>query len=510
MIGKPVKRFDRDLIRTQFGFTKKDFIVCSFGFLGITKLNHKLLNSWLKSTLSQDKNCYLIFVGEHHGSDYGLALIETIRSSGQNDRIRITGFTSPEVFDQYLMVADLAVQLRAMSRGETSAAVLKCMSYGLPVIINAHGPLAELDQDTVHMLTDEFDDGDLVSALEQFWRFPENCHRLGQKALKYVHEFHSPEICAKLYAEAIESFHIKAEKGLSSVIQTLSQENDFNPSDSELVQLSIALSRNHPLPKLSKRLYLDITATSTYDLKTGIERVARALTLALLESPPNGYRVEPVYLSCENETWMYRHARQYTLELINCPVCGLQDEVVEPEIGDVVLQLDLSGDATIRAEKAGLFRDYRNRGVAIYATVFDLLPVLLPHVFPPGTDQAHRQWLHIISKFDGAVCISKSVAQDLLLWQDKEVFGWDQSRSYSIGWFHLGSDISNSAPSRGLPVEGKDVLKKLNAHVTFLMVGTVEPRKAYMQVIKTFDYLWHDGVDVNLVIVGQEGWKKSS
>ena len=39
------------------------------------------------------------------------------------------------------------------------------------------------------------------------------------------------------------------------------------------------------------------------------------------------------------------------------------------------------------------------------------------------------------------------------------------------------------------------------------MVGTVEPRKGYLQTIDAFSRLWADGIDVNLVIVGTEGWK---
>jgi glycosyltransferase involved in cell wall biosynthesis len=39
------------------------------------------------------------------------------------------------------------------------------------------------------------------------------------------------------------------------------------------------------------------------------------------------------------------------------------------------------------------------------------------------------------------------------------------------------------------------------------MVGTIEPRKGHLQALAAFEQLWQDGVDVNLVIVGNEGWK---
>ena len=39
------------------------------------------------------------------------------------------------------------------------------------------------------------------------------------------------------------------------------------------------------------------------------------------------------------------------------------------------------------------------------------------------------------------------------------------------------------------------------------MVGTIEPRKGHAHVLDAFDQLWSRGLDVNLVIVGAEGWR---
>jgi glycosyltransferase involved in cell wall biosynthesis len=39
------------------------------------------------------------------------------------------------------------------------------------------------------------------------------------------------------------------------------------------------------------------------------------------------------------------------------------------------------------------------------------------------------------------------------------------------------------------------------------MVGTIEPRKGHLSVLDAFDQLWRQGVDVNLILVGAEGWR---
>ena len=40
------------------------------------------------------------------------------------------------------------------------------------------------------------------------------------------------------------------------------------------------------------------------------------------------------------------------------------------------------------------------------------------------------------------------------------------------------------------------------------MVGTLEPRKGIAQVLSAFELLWADGVELQLVLVGKEGWRE--
>jgi glycosyltransferase involved in cell wall biosynthesis len=38
------------------------------------------------------------------------------------------------------------------------------------------------------------------------------------------------------------------------------------------------------------------------------------------------------------------------------------------------------------------------------------------------------------------------------------------------------------------------------------MVGTIEPRKGHAQTLEAFERLWQSGHEVNLIIVGKQGW----
>lgn len=500
-------RADKQSIRSKMKIDADDFVVCSFGFLDNTKLNHRLLQAWLESALANDKHCHLVFVGENTDGEYGVRLLKTIRESNLGSRVHITGYASPETYSDYLVAADLAVQLRGNSRGETSAAVLDCMNYGLPTIVNANGSMAELDSEAVWMLSDEFKDHELINALQSLWRDPERRKLLGDRARTIIMNCHAPNECAKLYTEAIERFYLHSETDQHALINAITNQRSFTSDQTELIELSQSIATNLPLTRTSKRLFLDITATCREDLKTGIERVARALLMTLIESPPKGYRIEPVYLHEFDGTRLHRYARNYTLGLLGCPADAMIDEPIDPQNGDVMLILDISGDALVQAEQAGLFQRYRDYGVTVYSIIYDLLPILMPKVFPSGADENHAKWLRAVSNFDGAICISKAVAEDLAAWQGANVINRQERRKYHIEWWHLGSDVVSSAPTSGMSDDSDNILIHLNSRPSFLMVGTIEPRKGYIQTIGAFTKLWQEGADINLVIVAKEGWK---
>lgn len=495
------------MARNHLGFKDQDFIICNFGFLAPTKLNDRLIDAWINSILASGKDCYLIFVGEICGGDYGEKISSLIHTSTQKAHIRITGFISDTEFQDYLAASDVAVQLRTRSRGETSSTVLHCLAHALPTIVNAHGSMAELDPSTVWMLPDDFSTAELTEALETLWRQPERRRDLGAKGRKLIRAHHSPESCASQYAEAIERFHSVATTSTKALIRALVADQALPPNDAELRRLATDIAVNLPLQKPLKRLFLDISATCRTDLRTGIERVARALTLELLQSPPSGYRVEPVYLCREDDVWIYRYAHRYTLSLLHCPENVLQDEVVDLEGGDILLLMDLSCSMTVEAGRSKLYKKIIDRGVLTYALLFDLLPIRMPIFFPPGTQNTYGDWLRTISLFTGTIAISRDVANDFRKWLQEHCPQQKERRPLKIGWIILGADIENSEPTKGMPPEAMRIVERLRSGTTFLMVGTVEPRKGYLQALQAFESLWQGNSDINLAIVGHEGWK---
>lgn len=506
LLREPAGECDKSLARAHLGLADDDLVVCSFGFLDSSKLNHQLLDAWFASALAQDKRCKLIFVGDNHGGAYGEQLLEQIRRSGHGDAVTITGYTSRETFQHYLQAADIAVQLRTASRGETSAAVLDCMNYGLPLVVNANGSMAELEAEAVWLLPDSFATQALCDALTTLRNDPQLRTTLGSRGRSVIHEKHAPGACARAYFQAIETFHDVSRSGLDGLVEAVVARQ--SPSaHRDIRHLSHCIAQNLPTMRPQRRLFLDVTATCRSDLKTGIERVARAITMALLEQGVAGYRIEPVYLSDRSGTWNYHFARRYTLGMLGLSTEWANDERVDPMAGDVLIGLDLAGDVLVQAHAAGLIQHYRNVGVGVWFMLHDLLPLRMPHVFPPDTAPGFAQWLKVLTHMDGIVAVSKAVANDVEAWIDEQRLTRTGTRTLHIDWSHHGADLASSVPSKGMPDDADHILTQLQARPTFLMVGTVEPRKGYLQAIKAFELLWEQGVDANLVIVGGEGWK---
>lgn len=504
LLSQSIERIPKSEARARLGLKEQAFVICSYGFLGESKQNHRLLNAFLASALWQDLECYLIFVGECPDNDYGSAFKELIRSSGATDRVFITGFTSDERYQDYLVSADIAVQLRTNARGESSGTILDVMNYALPLIVNANGAMAELDTSAVYMLSEHFSDTELIAAIETLWRDPDLRLRLGNMAKSIIQAQHAPEQCSQRYAEVLEKFYQNGKSVFQRTLNTLAK-IDMTPE--QRIELSEVLAKNLPAPNTDNCIFLDITATCSKDLKTGIERVARALAMEMLKNPPEGYRVEPVYLALINGQWRYCYARKYTSQLLGLNEPSLQDDVATITSGDLVVSLDLSGASMIESVASGYQASLRQDGVLIYAVIFDLLPIRLPEMFPPGAQSNHEQWLSAVSSLDGAMAISEHVANDFRGWLAEKEHQKHYRRPFLIDWFHLGADIENSAPSKGLPILRRNLLKRVKAEPSFLMVGTIEPRKGHGVVLDAFKQLWARGHQINLIIVGAEGWK---
>lgn len=494
---------DRAAARRALGIADDVFLVCNFGFVAPTKHCMELLRAWLASGLHHDRRCRLVFVGANHGGDYGREIVDTIAAAGAQDSVRISGWTSDDDYFNYLQAADVGVQLRTGSRGETSGTVLDCMIYGLPTIINANGAMAEFPHDAVWMLPDAFAQAQLVEALETLRADDARRLALGAAGFALMGTRNSPERVGLMYKQALAHDAARRRVGRTALLRALLAVPGLEADDALLQRLARCVA-HAPDPLQPRQLLLDVTTIARHDLKTGIERVVRNQLLELLPLRAIGFRVEPVYLDSADGQPQYRYARNYAARLLGIEgALAGPDPVVDVQGGDIYYCADHSPHAAMEAARTGLYAAWRARGVSINFVVYDLLPVLRPEFFPPHADTGHLAWLECVSaEADRLICISQAVCDDLAAWQAGR--GVKRRPGQLLTALHLGADLELERPHDAPP---SAAAQQVAARPSFLMVGTIEPRKGHLQAIEAFEQLWAAGHDLNLVIVGREGWK---
>ncbi len=500
---KEVKSLNDKLeAKMRLGFEKHDKLICSFGFLGEAKFNKELVDAWISSTTGKEPGNYLIFVG---GGDYKSELESYLREKGCEDRVLITGFIDSSCYNDYLSSADVAVQLRQNSRGESSAALMDCLASGIPTIANSHGSAAELPKNCLRFLKDDFSSQELSEAINELIGNEALQDRIRESAKEYIFKFHNPNVCANAISNAIETFEEGKHAAPVNIAKRIAKTLGVDTTDSDMRYYATKLGQTFGSKVKRKTIFLDVSITAKDDYRTGIQRVVRAICKSLIEREviPSDYLINPVCISEFGGEWHYRSVPEFSLGLFGLTSTTLKSYRVEPGKDDIILNLDFTGHMLVSLHDKGFYKQFMERGVHISSIIYDLLPMTLPDMFPEGAAELHEKWVRAISSFDSAICISETVALEYKKWRDESF----QGGQFDTHWFHLGADVDSSAPTRGLPRDANTVLSTLKSKPTFLMVGTIEPRKGYRQVIEAFTLLWNDEIDVNLVIVGQEGWK---
>ena len=223
------------------------------------------------------------------------------------------------------------------------------------------------------------------------------------------------------------------------------------------------------------------------DAKTGVQRVTRSILRELLVNPPSKYSVEPVYAVLGQSG--YRYAKRFTKRFLAQPDSDQIDELIEAGVGDIFLGLDLQHHVVLAQEE--YLAKLRRNGVKVHFVVYDLLPVLMPENFPAGAAVGHHSWLKVISQYDGVICISKAVADEMSCWMERE--HRDRLRRLEIAWFHLGADFSETAsPEVPGNVNSPSTQCKAGPNLTKEVGPQPEPRSGFAGIISVEGSPWLD------------------
>lgn len=485
---------NRAKAREILQLTDKDFLICSFGFVSPNKLSDRICHSFINSKFAKNPNFYLSLVGENHIGSFGDKITELLKIN-KLMKIEITNFVPMDLFETYLSAADLAIQLRTQSRGETSACIYNCLDYGIPTIVNKHGSFNDLPENVVLKISENFSDSELVSAINILQKNKYLRKELAKNAFNYIQQHH-PSYVANKYKKVICHFEKNNPNFTEQALIDNLVQNNFNDLDSENLLFTIKTIAANRLPLGLKQILVDISILINADEKTGIQRVVRAILIELLCNPPSDFRIEPIYF--QNGQFYYAH--NYVTKILDLEKNILEDCLLEVNSGDIFLGLDFC-PMTIPQAKDTL-QKWRIKGVRLYFILYDLLPIFRSEFFPAQAKSTFLVWLETITQLShGIVTISKHVTTELSLW----IKTTSRSNNPKISFFHLGSDIESSIPSAGR-FKNNQIIQSISSQISFLTIGRIEPRKNHLQILKAFEQLWKNQFNINLIIVGQQGW----
>ena len=493
------EKIDRAGARRTLDINDETLVIASFGNINPKKGADRIVNAFLNGGFDPSLDMLLVFAGSGHAGEFGNAIYRTLRTHPRGNRVRITGYLSDEQYRTWLQASDIAVQLRTVTRGESSGAVLDVMSHGLPLITNAHGSNAELPGHAVYMLPEDHSEELLQKALVEMAASPVMRMEMGRKAQSWIRTHHDPDTVAALY-------HVCIEKNRAHPAMQQKQWFDRFAAGTEnhclthgqLKNISASMQQLQVLNQARQpRLLIDVSILAWHDQKTGIERVTREMAIQLLKNPPHGFRSELIRWQ-GNDFYL---AADYAAKLLNLADPPAPSRPVEACADDIYLSLEWAPPLLLQA--ADVFLQMKAIGVRFCFTVHDLLPLFLPRCFPEGTKEKMNDWFHRIAYLaDGLLCVSAHVAETV----NEQLDRLSIQHRPGVEWFHPGADFFRPTHTP-LGFMEKRLLKKIDTspRPRLLVVGTLEPRKGHQQVLSALERLWRQNERVTLVFAGKEG-----
>jgi len=466
----PEATMPQNTVRQQLGWDADDLVLGCFGFLLPHKGVDLVIGSMPGLRQVTGKRVRLLAMTavldarSRQTLEDCQALAQSLRVA---DQIHwATEFLPLEACLQQLAAVDYMVYAYGPTRESASAAVTVGLATGAPVLVSRQPIFSDVDACTYTLPADTCDG--LVAAVAWLEQHPQERQSLRERQSGWL----ALRDWSRLGRQFKASLH-----GL-----VLDQQTDVAPM---------------PLPEL-RQLFVDVSELYHRNAKTGIQRVVLNILQAWLDAPPPGFVVQPVY-GAENGELRYTN-RFFTSRQQQCN--GNDEQRVEAAWGDVFLGLDLSAHLFPAMEHT--LQALRLRGVKVCYVVYDIIALLRPDLSVPGMAATFAQWLHSLRRqSDQLVCISESVAQDVLLWLGGHT---TEGSLPEVSYFHLGADLLRAGEITPALAAPHPVIEQLQSQASFLMVGTVEPRKGYRQALMAFEWLWSQGSEARLVIVGKQGW----
>ena len=233
------------------------------------------------------------------------------------------------------------------------------------------------------------------------------------------------------------------------------------------------------------QIHIDITSLTNGTPKTGIQRVVYQIAKKFYLKRGNSIQL----FMMNNFTYPF-------FRLVDKKKFFLENKIklkefYTPKKNDIIFLLDFNLIAVITFSK--IFKFYSKNKIKIVSMIYDVLPYTNPNWFNvKNYKKIYYLWISTILKSSNVIfTISETVKEKI-----KKYFNSNINKNTIVKSIILGCNF----------LKFTKIKKKNSEKILFLMVGTIEPRKGHLDIIKCFKKISkHNNIELN--ICGKLGWK---
>ncbi len=144
----------------------------------------------------------LLLAGPVSDSSWLASLLER---TGVSNRTIVAGRLDNHEFAAAMAITDAVVHLRYPTARETSAALLKVMAQGRPIVISDLANQSEIPNEVVRRVDSCDEEGDLTRAIDWILRNPEPARAMGERARRFTRTEHAPARTRETYEQLLKS-----------------------------------------------------------------------------------------------------------------------------------------------------------------------------------------------------------------------------------------------------------------------------------------------------------------
>lgn len=188
-----------DGLRQRYGIGRDETVVATFGLLTAEKQPVTVARAFSRAAALRP-GLRLMLVGPVADR---AALEGQLSSLGVAGRTIVTGRVPFDELAAHMELADVVAHLRYPTARETSAALLRVLAQGRPVVMSDLEHLGDVPEDAVVRADPTDEEGELTRALLRLAAAPALRRTLGERAASFVAREHTAARCAASYEAAL-------------------------------------------------------------------------------------------------------------------------------------------------------------------------------------------------------------------------------------------------------------------------------------------------------------------